>query len=85
MSNFSKSKAIVSVSLLWLSACAPSPCLPVAPAEIPPLPKAARQQPAPDWCSPTCSAALANDYEAALRRLTNPASPASSASGLTTR
>lgn len=47
------------VLALLLSACATPPQPPgpnVEPPRLPPLPAEARQPPAPDWCSPTCSA-----------------------------
>lgn len=65
---------MLALLVLLLSGCAsvsqPS-C--VTPA-IPPLPAQARQNPAPLWCSPTCSRGLITERENWLKRLTPPAS-----------
>lgn len=60
--------------LLTLSGCAansPS-CKPdsVEPAKVPALPSAARQQPAPQWCYPTCTEAVRADSQNSAARLT---------------
>ena len=52
---------------------------------IPALPPEARQPPAPDWCLPTCSAALTTERESWRRRLTRREQPASPASAPTTQ
>lgn len=88
--NWPRPALMLAVLALLLTACAapPTPTLPpsvVAPPRIPPLPQAARQPPAPAWCSPTCSAALTRERENWLQRLTLPMPPASPASGPMTR
>lgn len=52
---------------------------------VPPLPKEARQPPAPPECSPTCSQALNVELERLAEWLTNVAPPAPPASAPTTR
>jgi len=63
------------VSVLLLTGCAVSSpsCKPasVEPVRVPQLAPAARQQPAPHWCSPTCTAAVKADSEKSAQRLTN--------------
>ncbi|AHG41147.1 hypothetical protein N018_13405 [Pseudomonas syringae CC1557] len=44
----------------------------VAPPVIPELPSEARQPPAPQWCSPTCSAGLTRERENWQRLMTSP-------------
>ena len=62
--------------MLLASGCATKPesSLPpsVAPARIPPLPLEARQPPAPQWCSPTCSHGLMLERESWRQRMTEP-------------
>lgn len=70
---------------LLLAACATPPKPPprpvvIQPPAIPPLPSAARQPPAPDWCLPTCSAGLTTRRANWQQRLTPPAPQASPAS-----
>lgn len=47
-------------------------CRPVSvePAQVPILPSAARQQPAPLWCYPTCTEAVRADSQNSVKRLT---------------
>lgn len=66
-----------------LTACgATSPRLPVS---VPPLPPAARQEPAPETCLPTCSDGWRRLVESLLPRPTEPEQPAPRASGPMTR
>jgi hypothetical protein len=44
----------------------------VAPARIPQLPIEAKQPPAPQWCSPTCSHGLMLERESWRKRMTAP-------------
>lgn len=65
-----------------------SPPLPpavVRPALIPPLPVQARQPALPEFCSPTCSAALTRERDSLLPSATPAAPPARPASAATTR
>lgn len=54
--------------VLNLTACAvppqPLPPAPVRAAQRPPLPPEAMQPPDPDWCRPTCSAAVQRELQA---------------------
>ena len=52
------------------SASSPPPS--VAPARIPPLSPEARQPPAPQWCSPTCSYGLMLERESWRKLMTEP-------------
>ncbi len=62
--------------MLLASGCtttpAGSPQPSVAPPRIPPLAPEARQQPAPQWCSPTCSAGLTRERESWRKLMTQP-------------
>ncbi|CRI56423.1 putative secreted protein [Pseudomonas sp. CCOS 191] len=62
--------------MLLASGCTTKPAssLPpsVAPARTPPLPLEARQPPAPQWCSPTCSHGLMLERESWRQRMTAP-------------
>ena len=49
-----------------------SPPPSVAPARIPPLPLEAKQPPAPQWCSPTCSHGLMHERESWRQLMTMP-------------
>lgn len=73
---------------LLASACSSSPTNspppPVQRAQLPALPQEARQQPAPAWCSPTCTEALTARRKNSLQRLTKPAAEASAASASAT-
>ena len=70
---------LLTLSLLVASvtACAPAPTRWLAPqsAEIPRLPKEARQEPLPPICLPTCSAALSTELKRLQELRTVPASP----------
>jgi hypothetical protein len=44
----------------------------VAPPAIPALPSEAKQPPAPQWCSPTCSSALTKERENWQKLMTPP-------------
>ena len=48
------------------------PSLQPLPAAIPELPSEARQPPAPQWCSPTCSSGLTKERESWRLRMTAP-------------
>lgn len=77
--------ALLSLALLLSSCAHTSPgSLPPAPPRIDPLPEAARQQPAPAWCSPTCTEGLTTRRGNSLQRLTAPAAQALPASASTT-
>lgn len=80
--------ALLSCALSTLGCSTVSPALPptpIAAAALPPLPPEARQPPAPDWCSPTCTEALTQRRQNSLRSLTLPGVPASPASASTTQ
>lgn len=57
--------------------------LPRSPGSVPPLPPAARQEPTPEHCLPTCSDGWRRLVESLLPKQTAPASPALPASGPT--
>ncbi len=89
MLNVRSSLRNVTVMLLalLLAACAtpqPQPPVVVQPPSIPPLPQEARQRPAPDYCSPTCSSAVAKDLSIWRESLTKAAGQEASANGSTT-
>lgn len=66
-----------------LTACgATSPRLP---SSVPPLPPAARQEPPPETCSPTCSDGWRRLVESLLPRPTEPEQPGRPANGPMTR
>lgn len=67
--------------VVLLTACGGT--LPVLPSNVPPLPPAARQEPAPETCSPTCSDGWRRLVESLLPRPTEPEQPARPASGPT--
>lgn len=70
----------------WLLAgCETLRATPPAGPVVPPLPAQARQPAPPQWCSPTCSAALTRERASWQQQLTQPESPASPASGPTRR
>lgn len=71
--------------LLLLTACADRSPRSSQTFGVPPLRPEARQPVTPSICSPTCSAGLTRERESWQRSLTNAASPASSASAVTTR
>lgn len=81
--------ASVLLLTLLLTACAaqqqPLPPVVVAPPTVPPLPQEARQPPVPESCSPSCLAKWKQLVERLQLRLTSAESPASPASGPTTR
>ena len=59
--------------LLVTSCTSRSVSLPPLPAPaIPELPSEARQPPAPQWCSPTCSGGLTKERESWRLRMTGP-------------
>lgn len=70
--------------LMSLTACSAPPAnwpaAPVANAQLPPLPPAARQPSLPPFCSPTCSAALTVERVNWQHWLTEPSPQASPAS-----
>lgn len=75
LKNSAGYKLTLMALLLTISGCAtnsPS-CKPdsVEPARVPELPSAARQQPAPPWCSPTCTEAVRADSQKSAQRLTD--------------
>lgn len=77
--------ALLALSVTGCAAPTSLPSLPVDPPKPPPLPQAARQLPAPDWCSPDCSTGVQTYYRAARQALTSPASPGLPASAAMTR
>jgi predicted nucleic acid-binding Zn ribbon protein len=64
------------VLILLASACTTQPepwqAEQVAPPAIPPLPNEARQPPAPQWCSQTCSSGLTSERESWQKLMTQP-------------
>ena len=72
--NKTKLQLLMLVPLMLLvTACTSKPVsLPPLPAAIPELPSEARQPPAPQWCSPTCSSGLTKERESWQRRMTEP-------------
>lgn len=66
-----------------LTACGAT--LPPSPSSLPPLPPAARQEPAPETCSPTCSDGWRRLVESLLPKPTEPEQPAKPANGPMTR
>jgi hypothetical protein len=78
---------LVSALMLLLSGCATQPPVlaPSAQPRLPPLPMEARQPPAPDWCSPTCSAGVERDLSSWATTLTGPQPPEPPASEPMTR
>jgi len=82
--------AMLSLSLVLLTACAsaPQPLPPpvvVAPPSIPPLPPEARQPPTPGLCSLTCSQGLSSLLGSLLSSPTSVVAPELPASGPTPR
>lgn len=65
---------------MLLTGCATPQTPPPLPAQAPALPPQARQPALPEWCSPTCSAALERELLSWRQRLTQPMQPASGAS-----
>ena len=59
--------------MLLVTGCMSKPAslLPL-PAAIPDLPNEARQPPAPQWCSPTCSSGLTKERESWRQLMTMP-------------
>jgi len=58
---------------LLVSGCMSKPVsLPPLPAAVPQLPSEARQPPAPQWCSPTCSSGLTKERESWRLLMTEP-------------
>ncbi len=71
--------------VLQLAACSSASISSSQPPAIPPLPPEARQPATPSICLPNCSAGLTSARESWRRSLTSAASPANSASAVTTR
>ena len=88
-SHASTTRLLLAALLPLMQACGASLPVsvpaPVQRAQIPPLPLSARQPSPPSQCSLRCSASAANDAQSWRDSLTTLASPASPASGLTTR
>ncbi|AIB35940.1 hypothetical protein PS417_10230 [Pseudomonas simiae] len=64
---------LVPLMLLVTGCTSTQASLPPVPAPaIPELPSEARQPPAPQWCSPTCSSGLTKERENWLLRMTEP-------------